>query len=314
MKRKQWIIIGVGILLLVAAFGIGRLAGGNNASTATDQSPSEEYPLLAKRLFIDNPSDTRINFSPLRTALNQYFSENLVQGSLYFEYLPTGTSIRINADDRYRAASLMKLPVAMELYKTSEQGKVNLDETIQLKEEWLNDEFGTLYKKGAGHELTRREAAKIMLTESDNTALRAILEVTETSLENNDRALGYLDIDFQNLNDEISIGARSYSSFLKCLYFACYNTKENSQEMLRYLSESSNSDRLRAGIDDKDVVIAHKIGVFNTQVQSDCGIVYVEKNNYLICIMLNGANNDTTNHHISELSKIVYTYIKDPIR
>lgn len=268
------------------------------------------FSLLAKRLFIDNPNDTRINFSGLRTSFNDYFKNNNVSGSLYFEYLPTGTSVRVNPETRYRAASLIKLPVAMELFKVKEQGKISLDNKIQLKQEWLNDGYGELYKKGVGYELTLNDAVQILLRESDNTALRAILDTTTPALSDDDRALSALDIELKVSQDgAIDIGTRSYASFLKCLYFACYNNLEDSQKILELLTETSFDNRIVAGINDKNIKIAHKIGVFNNQVQSDCGIVYLDNSNYVLCVMIEGNDDDVTNSRIADLSKIAYDFL-----
>jgi beta-lactamase class A len=217
----------------------------------------------------------------------------------------------VDGDELRLAASLIKLPAAMDLYRAAELGKVDLDKKITLQESWLDGGYGTLYQKGAGYELSLRDAAKIMLTESDNTALKAIAYSTETKLTPDQRAINALDADIsQNPDLTVSIGARSYTSFLKCLYFSCYLSKDDSQELLDYLSESTFDNRLAAGIDDKSIRVAHKIGVANTTTQSDCGIVYVPNRNYAICIMLNGDDNPQTNKHIAELSKIVYTFVK----
>jgi beta-lactamase class A len=308
-KRTILLVVLGAMVLLSGVFLLGRISKPTTATYA--QEDSANYPLLAKRLFLDNPSDIRINFSPLRTELKQYFADNKLEGGLYFEYLPTGTAIRINEDFKFRAASLIKLPVAMELYKASEQGKINLDEPIELKQEWLNDGYGDLYKKGAGHKITLRELAQILLSESDNTALRAILDENKDNLTTDDLALGSLDIDFSAASDgTIDIGTRSYSSFLKCLYFACYNTKADSQEILNYLTNSEFDQRIVAGVDDP-VKVAHKIGVYNTQVQSDCGIIYLENKNYSLCIMLYGNDTPVVNNHFKELSKRVFNFVKN---
>jgi beta-lactamase class A len=220
----------------------------------------------------------------------------------------------VNPAEQYQAASLIKLPVAMELYKAQELGLIDLGQTIALKEEWLNDDFGTLYHRGAGYELTLQEAVRILLVESDNTALRAIIETNDKVLQLEDRALSSLDIEFStDENQSIRIGTRAYSSFLKCLYFACYNTKAHSQDMLRYLTQTPFNNRLAAGVDE-GVTVAHKIGVFNTQVQSDCGIVYLENNNYVLCIMLVGNDTDTINQTMAELSRLVFDFVQDSER
>jgi beta-lactamase class A len=309
MRKK---ILFVATLIIVSLVGLSVMYSNNKLSEDTPNNKSDDYPLLADRLFSENPNDVRINFSQLRSVLNTYFTDRNIDGSLYFEFLPTGSSVRVNGDSRFRAASLIKLPVAMELFKAAEQGKINLDDKVALKEEWLNDGFGELYERGVGFELSYNDAVKILLQDSDNTALRLIIEATDSTLEIEDRALGALDIEF-NLDSEdgILVGTRSYSSFLKCLYFACYNTKEDSQRILEYLSETNFDNRIVAGIEDKSITVAHKIGVFNTQVQSDCGIVYLDKNNYIICIMIEGSDNDTVNSHFSNLSNAVYSYLKN---
>lgn len=302
--KKRLLALGV----VAAVFGLGYLWGVNRAPAVPGDN-SADFPLLANRLFVENPSDRRINFSRLRSDLNGYFESHGLDGSLYFEYLPTGTSVRVNPDQKYQAASLIKLPVAMELFKASELGLVDLNQTITLKEEWLNDGFGELYKKGAGYELTLEETVKTLLVDSDNTALRAVIDTNDQVLSLEDRALGSLDIEFSTGEDQaINIGTRSYSSFLKCLYFACYNTKGHSQQILEYLTQTTFNNRLVAGVDE-DVKVAHKIGVFNTQVQSDCGIIYLENNNYVLCVMLSGNDDQATNSTIADISRLVFDYV-----
>lgn len=306
MKKRQWL---VGGLVALALFGAGYAVHMLTVKpVATD---NVTYPLLARRLFIDNPNDTRINFSKLRASLNKYFDDKDLEGSVYFEYLPTGSSVRVHPDDRYRAASLIKLPVAMELYKGVELGKVDLNKKVKLKQEWLNGGYGSLYEKGAGYELTLKEAAEIMLKDSDNTALRVLIDANK-DLDLDNRALASLDIELTtNQDGSIDIGTRAYSSFLKCLYFACYNSFEHSQTILKMLTETPFNDRIAAGIDDKNLPVAHKIGVFNNQVQSDCGIVYVPQRNYALCIMLQGEDTPDTRGKMAELSKMVYEFVKD---
>jgi beta-lactamase class A len=292
---------------LVAGFAWWLIPTSDNATP----SGADNFPLLAKRISIDEPNDTIINFSDLRTTLNTFYADQKLDGGIYFEYLPTGTSIRVNANEEFRPASLLKLPVAMEFYRGVELGKIDPKQTVALKDEWLNSEYGELYKKGAGYELVLEDAVRIMLTESDNTALRVLTAATE-NLDIKDRALGALDIEFsRDENSEISVGARSYASFLKCLYFACFNSKAHSQTILDYLTQTPFDDRLKSGLPKEDnVKFAHKVGVFNTQVQSDCGLVYLEKRNYILCVMVRGANNDAIKNYFKQLSATVYDYVK----
>lgn len=267
-----------------------------------------EHPLLAKRIFIDDPNDPLINFTALRSQIKQYFVSNNLSGSVYFEYLPTGTNVRVDEDSEEVAASLMKIPAVMELYKANELGRIDLDTRIPLDESWLDNRYGELYKKGAGYELTLREAAQLALAQSDNTAVTMVIAKSRDLLEPTENVLTYLDVDFSRPDsDTLTISARSYSSFLKCLYFSCYLNTRDSEQLLTYLTNSEFNNRLKAGLPD-NVVIAHKIGTYS-DTQSDCGIIYEPSRNYVLCIMLKVQDNDSGNAHIATISKMSYDFI-----
>jgi beta-lactamase class A len=311
-KKKLILIVGVALIVVVGSFLLGKYTTKTStATTGSQNSSSEEYNLLAKRIFLDNPNDTKINFSPLRQKLNQYFEQNkLSGGNLYFEYLPTGTSIRISGEEQLVAASLMKVPAAMDMYKANELGRLNIDNKTALQASWLNDEYGSLYKKGAGYQISPRDAAKIMLEQSDNTALAVVGDAIKGKLTDSESSINYLDLDMKvNGDGSISMNARGYSSILKCLYFACYNTKADSQTMLEQLTNSIYTSRIPAGIADKNIKVAHKIGTNFNNNQNDCGIIYYPKNNYLLCVMIPGNESEQTDQHIANISKIVYDFI-----
>lgn len=308
MEFKRWLLIGLAIIVVFGS-GYGVRALTSRAGDSADSVSAADYPLLARRIFIEKPNDALINFASLRAQIQNYFDDNGLKGSLYFEYLPTGVSARITADEEQVAASLMKLPAAMDAMKAIEKGKISADYRITLKSEWLDSGYGELYKKGAGYTLTLQDAIKTMLVDSDNTALQAVVITTMDMVSSEESVLNAVDVDLtQNVNLSVSIGARSYASFLKCLYFACYNERESSNELLSYLSETPFDGRLVAGIADTSITTAHKIGVYDT-VQSDCGIIYAPSRPYALCVMLSGQDNETTDRHIAELSRITYEYV-----
>ena len=156
VKKYLLIVLGIALCFIMAfaLYSIGNINGitfGTNKQTSEQNQKSEQYDLLSKRIFIEDPNDIRVNFSGLRNKLNNYFANNnLAGGNLYFEYLPTGTSVRISGDEHLVAASLMKVPVAMNAYKAAELGKIDLQKVVALQPEWLDKDYGQLYKKGAG--------------------------------------------------------------------------------------------------------------------------------------------------------------------
>ena len=307
-KRTVYILIVVAAYLLGAA--TATRFGNKNEVATVKPSDNSQYSLLAKRVFIEDPNEPIVAFSPLRTQLTQYFNANQLSGTLYFEYLPTGTSIRVGVEEKRIAASLIKLPFAMEAYYAKEKGLLDFNKKITLTEEMLDSNFGELYKKGIGFELTLKEAVDLMLKESDNTALNAVTSLVEGVVPPAEGVFNSLDAEFvQNEDFTVALTPRAYSSFLKCLYFSCYLDKNDSQELLQTLSESRINNRLPALLP-KDLTVSHKIGNYFDETQSDCGIVYIEKRNFLLCIMLDGPSTESTNNHIAQLSKFAYDYVK----
>lgn len=274
-----------------------------------------KYNFLAKRVLIENPNDILLNFSSLESQLETYTNTKLdkEQASVYFEYLPSGTSIGINEKEELVGASLLKTPLAINLFKASEEGKINLDTPITLKKEWLNSQYGELYKKGDGYQLTLRQAAEIMLKDSDNTAALMIYDSLAAIMPIDNKLLSFIDADYGvNKDSSVRLGAQSYSAILKCLYFACYTNRDSSQEILSYLARSSDSSRLKLYLTDNSLRVAHKIGTYDASgeisVQSDCGIFYVPNRNYLLCVMVKG-DDPAASRAIGDISKIVNDFI-----
>ncbi len=290
---------------------IGWLVRGDGAATSAPNMAAltKAYPFLASDVLSDSPNDILINFVPLRKQLQAKFNGLDVQKSFYFEYLPDGTSIRVGADEQLTAASLIKVPLAMNLYKAAELGRINLNETETITPAELDDAYGTLYQRGSGAQLTLREAMRYMLEESDNTATHVIFDHTQNKLSYDEQSLARLDIDQDTENGQAVINARSYASVLKGLYFSAYLNKQDSQQILDYLTQSTATNRLVAELPG-GVKVAHKIGVYNSGAwaESDCGIVYVPKRPYVICAMV-GLPEDQANTFIADVSKMVYDYV-----
>src|SRR5690554_6176905 len=115
MNRKQRFVSGLAAAALLLAFcGGGFYLGRTTRPDDPVAVRTEPFPQLSRRIFSDTAHDSLVSFSGLRQSLRDYFDLNKLDGSLYFEYLPTGTSIRIAGDEQEVAASLMKVPVAVE--------------------------------------------------------------------------------------------------------------------------------------------------------------------------------------------------------
>jgi beta-lactamase class A len=299
------------VLLAGIAVGVISVIIFNNAR---QQQRQDKYSLLADRILLGSDKDRTVNFTQLRQEIANYIAANMqdVDYSVYFEYLPTGTSIGMDESNNLVGASLLKVPFAMQYYHALEEGKLRSDDIVTIQAAQLDDSYGELYKKGAGYQLTLDEVVRIMLIDSDNTALRVLADTLSARLgiDNIDKVFNFVDLNYESdAEGSTLIGAGSYSSILKCLYFACYVSKENSQQILTLLTQSDFNNRLKRYIPQEEMpVIAHKIGSFGKTTQSDCGIFYEPQKPYLLCIMVN-SDDQTASQHIGKLSILVYEYI-----
>ncbi len=268
----------------------------------------QQFPLLSKRTLFDLPQDTLINFLDLRKQIRVETEKYKDEIGLYFEYLPTGTNINVSSNTEYHAASLFKVPVVMAYYHFQERTGIKDKDTV-IKYSELDNEFGDLWKKGAGYPIKLSEAVRLALEKSDNTAAK----VVANNITDQDFAPVYngLDIELEADNEGAIVTAKGYSSILKALYFASVINREDSHRILQYLANTPFNDKLAAPIP-KNVTVAHKIGNFidddGVDVYNDCGIVYVPRRPYLLC-MLSKSDEVVARERMQKLSKMVYDFV-----
>jgi beta-lactamase class A len=273
--------------------------------TAVMPKDVAKYPFLAPRILQEYHNDILISFLPLRQELRKISEPYGDTFAMYFEYLPTGTSIGINEKAEFSLASLIKLPVVMAYYHMRERTGVTDDPEVEITPEDIDKKYGTLWAKGVGSKIRLSEAVRLALVESDNTAIRIVgRHVPDEDFE---AVYDGLDIDLKMGDVGAVITAKHFSSILKALYFASVLNKDHSQEILNIMTKSRFTDKIPAGVGD-NVPVAHKIGVLGTALYSDCGIVFVPKRTYLLCIVEN-TNEAEATQHITTVSKAVYDFI-----
>lgn len=290
--------------------------------TSVDRK-ADNYPLLAKRLFVSNPNDLIINFAPLRAELRKYVTAQDERIGIYFEYLPTGTSININGNDQFYRASLIKLPGIMRAMKLIEEAKLKETDSIEIKDYHINTLFEGQTKLIAGDKKTVSELIALSIRESHNTAYEALYEringeILKKAKEDEqviDDVYDFLDINRSETDRSLFVSPKGYSSILKSLYFSAYLSYDNSSKILEHLANSTFNEWLPKPIPLDQYKVAHKFGIFDLpdpkdyKVNSDCGIVYLPKRPYSLCVMVQHDNNHQVGTHVQEISRQVYQYL-----
>ena len=279
----------------VLAFAIHRYIPG-------ERQIENKYTLLAPIPNLIGEWVHHTDLNQIKNEIRQYMNEQGVEYSFYVEHLATGTTIELNEKNAFVAASLLKLPIVIDVMRQVDLGSIQLNQKIELKEEHKDTRYGSLHKASAGTKITVEEAIKRSLVNSDNTATN-MLQSLAMDASPNAKILEVLDYNWQyDEQSEPEIDAEAYTEILKCLYYSCFLSLGSSQKILEYMTLSPPN-----GISSplpSNIKVAHKIGVAR-DVKSDCGIIYARENSYSFCLMVN-ADEKEANRITSHVSKTIY--------
>ena len=105
--------------------------------------------------------------------------------------LASGGHIGIDEDTVMPAASLIKVPILVSLYRAVQEGRIRLDDRIALADEHRFPGSGVLQHMASGVQMSVRDAAVIMIIISDNTATNMIADlVGRDYINETQRAMG----------------------------------------------------------------------------------------------------------------------------
>jgi beta-lactamase class A len=231
-----------------------------------------------------------------------YLQDSKLAYSFYFDPLTNNALSTVQSGNLLRSASLLKLPEVMDLYRMSEDKIINLDQEATIEPGWLNETSGSLWMRGPGSKISLREAARLALVDSDNTAANVVKFFVAQNFAGQD-ILNKLNTEIKvDKNGKAYTSASSYSSILKCLYISCYLSKGDSEYILNEMTQT-NSPGIRDGVP-TGILVAHKFGATENSY-ADCGIIYYPNHPYLMCLML-GAKRPVALPVMAKVSNIVY--------
>ena len=160
-----------------------------------------------------------IHYDGLRNQLLQEISRYNATDDVgvFLQDIHTGTWLGINERTGFISASLLKIPIMMAVLKKVERGELSLTDKITLTESELNNQYGDLYKQGAGTQISVEDLLKAMILSSDNTAKNALVDqLSEAEL---DAVLNHVGITMTN--DGV-VSPRDYMRMFKALYYSTF--------------------------------------------------------------------------------------------
>jgi beta-lactamase class A len=122
--------------------------------------------------------------TPLDEKLKPLISAFKGKVSLFAKNLDTGETYALNADERVRTASTIKIAVMIEAFALVTEGKIKWTDEVVLTKEKKVSGSGILAELSDGLHLTLRDAVNLMMILSDNTATNLVLDVLTTDAVN----------------------------------------------------------------------------------------------------------------------------------
>lgn len=241
--------------------------------------------------------------------------------------LDTGECLFRNADEPMPTASLIKLAVLIEAYRQDAVGLISLDETVTLRDEDKVPGSGILTTHfTSGMTLTVRDAVRLMIAFSDNTATNLVLEKTGLKPVNEtmDR-LGCPDtsIHAKVFRGDTSIAperskrfglgsttARQMISLLGRLHRHEIVSDSACEAMLAHLAACDDKLKIRRGLPD-GVKWSHKTGSVNSS-RTDAGLLETPAGTVAICVLTDKnedtswGNSNAADRLCSEVGRVVY--------
>ncbi len=231
--------------------------------------------------------------------------------------LKTGKTYLLNEREIFPQASSIKIAILLEVFKQAEEGKLKLDEFIDLKDSDKVSGSGILFNLGHPRiSLSVRDISVLMVVLSDNTATNLLIDRVGIEAVNNRLVLlglknthlqrKMMDLEAAGQGRENISTPWEMMTLLEKIYGGQAIKDPLRDELIKILAIPKESP-LRAGIPE-EVTVAEKPGELEA-VRCDSGIVYLKERPYVICVMTTYLQNDGDgNEVITDISKLAHEH------
>jgi beta-lactamase class A len=246
--------------------------------------------------------------------------------SVAFRTLDGSAELLFRPDVEYHAASTMKVPVMIELFRQTRATALKLDDAMTVVNQFHSivdgstfalsagdDSDAEVYKK-IGSRMSYRELCEAMITVSSNFATNLLIErlgaknIQKTTNDLGAPGMHVLrgvedDKAFQKgLNNTTS--ARALLTLLERIAKGQAVDKASSDEMLAILKRQTFNDRIPAGLP-PGTVVAHKTGEI-TKIQHDAAIAYTERPFVLVVLVRGLQDPKAGSALIAAVTRVLY--------
>ncbi len=246
--------------------------------------------------------------------------------AIAFRTLDGRNAYSLREEDSFHAASTMKIPVMIELFHQVRLGKLKLEDTLLLKNEFHSLVDGSIYKLnpaddsetdlyGAeGQTRTLRQLCELMITVSSNFATNLLIE--KVGVENIRAEIHSLHADGMNVLRGVEDGkaferglnntttARGLLQLLTAIAKGEAVDPESSKQMIEILERQKFNDGIPAGLP-PGTRVAHKTGEI-TKIHHDAAIVFAPKPFVLVILVRGIAEEKESAALMADITRLIY--------
>jgi beta-lactamase class A len=263
----------------------------------------------------------------LDLAVRRIIAASGAEVAVAYRALDGRTELLIDPDKTFHAASTMKVPVMIELFRQAHAGTLALDDPLPIRNDFHSIVDGSRYAlaeddtadkdvvAALGRTLTLRQLCEAMITVSSNFAANLLIErLGAENIRHTVTALGaggmhvLRGVEDQKAFDKglnNTTTARALLILLERLSQGRAVDKESDAEMVRILGRQKLSpDAIPAGVP-SGIVVAHKTGSI-TRIHHDAAIVYAPRP-YVLVVLVRGIDDTGKSAAVmAAVSKAVY--------
>ncbi|MBT2678803.1 serine hydrolase [Bacillus sp. ISL-35] len=242
----------------------------------------------------------------LSKELKKYIKKSGGTITLHYREFSTGDEFKMNSTSAKKAASTIKLPLALYVMELAAEKKINLNEKLTYKRHHYYGGSGVIQKKKFGSKYTIRDLVKKAMIHSDNIAFIMLRErVGKKNFIAYMKRIGGKNAYPKGQNLTSASDLIVYTNRL----YNFSTTNALGKELVSYLKKTDYNTTIPKGI--KGVSTAHKVGMIPaSRIYNDVGIVY-DKNPFALAVMTNNLSYTKSQKVIADISSIVYKHHKE---
>ncbi len=289
-------------------------------------------PTVALWMFFGLAVSTSVA-ATLDATLSPVIKSHRGQVAVAVKHLTTKAEFKYREGEPMPTASLIKLPVMIEAYRQASEGKVDLAAMVTLEDDDKVPGSGILSPHfSAGTQMPLRDAIRLMIAYSDNTATNLVLDrIGLKSTSETMEKLGFSNTKihakvyrrdtsvFPERSKEFGLGSTTAAEMvglLEQLHGARFGDESASKEMIGHLLRCQDEEKFPRLLP-PGTKIAHKTGAVS-RVRCDAGIVFSPSGPIALCV-LTSENEDqrwvdenAANRLCARVAKIVYDHFNPP--